>query len=472
MSTINYIYRKLWLNIVFIWMLLSPFSIYSSNVQKPTAMIDNLLTPSLHLVREKLKNVEFYRDALDTIVEMYGEPSRYLGSMDPNPQWDIEGGFLTCSYLLGVIYSPKSNFSIFDEDTVFLIDTANRVDENLRGNYHLLSLPRDNSRRLGNLELKADGQYHFDITTKDLGDKFFLNHSDGSYTIEYQPDIKPTDLLENMKRGTILAKINFRAKDNGDLYSLYFSIEGRAIVTKPANGYEFIGYWKNPYYKLTGQRNLPPFSLFKEQIKNAGSATEAYKIIRKVYGEAHRTIEDTKVWPKYLWDIEGGVLAYNFHTGVSYEKLGRKIYLIDTQNKVGKTVIGYYSMYALASNNTDKITRFLGSILTLETNGQYKLETRAPYKYSKKEDQSDRFFSRYPSGTYIFKYQKGIKPDELLENLKDGTVLGKIDFASGTNRESFYICIKERSLISKPVDGKSRTYTLLKYWNNYHRSER
>lgn len=472
MLIINHIHQKLWLIIVSIWMLLSPYSIYSNNINKPIVKIDSSFTQTLQFLKEKLKNVEFYDDAIDTIIEIYGKPSRYLGSMDPTPQWDIEGGFLTCSYLLGVMYSPKSNFNIFDEDTIFLIDTANRVDENLTGIYHLFSLPRDNSRLLGNLELKTDGQYHFNITTKGL-DMFFLNHPDGSYTIEYQPNIKPADLLENIKRGTKLAKLTFQAKDNSYLYSLYFCIEGRAIVTKPtnknSNNYEFVGYFKNPYYKRANLQTFPPFELFKTQIKTAENANEAYKIIRKTYGEAQRVIRDIEVWPHYQWDVDGGVLSYNYLNGVSYEKKGQRIYLIDTQNKIGKTVIGYYSMYALMPpDKADKIPRFLGSVLRLKTNGQYELETSGPYKYAKKNSQNDIFFFRYPSGTYTLTYQKGINPDELLENMKDGTVLGKIDFASGRNRESFYIYIKERRLVSKPVDGKPRTYMLLRYWENYY----
>jgi hypothetical protein len=470
MLTVNYISRRSWLIIVVVWILLSPFSIFSNNKQEEK--INGSFTQSLQLLKEKLKNVEFYDDALNTIIEMYGKPKRYLGSGDPMPQWDINGAYLTCSESWGVTYSPKSKPNVFDDHTIYLIDTANRVDESLIGIYKLFTLPRESSQWRGDLELKEDGQYIFKTGIKGLSGNFFLDHSSGTYTIEYQPNINPSDLLENMKSETILAKINFLSKDNVKLYSLYFYIQGRAIISKLVDGqnlsYELIGYWKNFYYKPIGKRLPPSFTLFKEQIKNANNGRDAYTIIRKVYGEEQRAIRDIEVGSQYQWDVEGGILTYNSYIGVFYEKMGKTIYLIDTQNKVRETVIGYYSMYALASDETDKIIRFLGSGLNLGKNGQYKLETSGPYKYAKKDNLTDRFFYHYPSGTYTLEYQKGINPDDLLENMKDGTVLAKIDFTSGTSRDSYYICIKERRLVFKPVDGKPRTYTLIRYWNNYY----
>jgi hypothetical protein len=414
-------------------------------------------------LKEKLKNVQFYDDAVALITKLYGEPHRYLGSGDPAPQWDIEGGFLTCSYSLGVTYSKQSNFDIFADNTIYLIDTANRVDENLVRTYWLYTLPREKSLWIGNLELKADGQYLSDIKVKEPSDNFFLNHPAGTYTIEYQPGIKRTDLLENMRSGAILAEINFLAKNKSESYSLYFCIEGRGIVSKPTDNrnskFEIIGSWKNSYYKQIESNFISSFILFKEKIKNVNNGMEAYKIILKSYGEAHKKFSDNSmIW--FQWNIEEGVLTYNFFRGVYYEKMGRKIYLIDTQNTVRKTIIGNYEMENWKSSREGENAKFSGGELTLKANGLY--------SFSKKDDQSNIFFLKYPNGTYNFEYYQDINPDELLEDMKDGTILGKIDFVVEANRESFYICIKERSLVFKPVDGKSRTYTITRYWNNYH----
>jgi hypothetical protein len=470
-EVINFIFKqpKIWLIIISL-MIISSVTVHCDTNKNIIVKNNRFSAPIPEHLKEKLKNVQFYDDAVALITKLYGEPHRYLGSGDPAPQWDIEGGFLTCSYSLGVTYSKQSNFDIFADNTIYLIDTANRVDENLVRTYWLYTLPREKSLWIGNLELKADGQYLSDIKVKEPSDNFFLNHPAGTYTIEYQPGIKRTDLLENMRSGAILAEINFLAKNKSESYSLYFCIEGRGIVSKPTDNrnskFEIIGSWKNSYYKLTEPRILPSFAIFREQIKNADSSREAYKIILKTYGEAQRTTQSSEaVW--FEWDVEGGVLFYNLHNGVSYEKMGQRIYLIDTQNKVEKTIIDYYALCTIIPGDKDKIGNFLGVGLTLETNGKYKLETFGR-DILKKGNQNEVFFYQYPSGTYIFNYQKGINSDDLLENIKDGTVLGKIDFASGTSRDSFYICIKERHLVFKPVDGKPRTYTLVRYWNNYY----
>lgn len=468
MVTLNGIYKKLWMVIILTLMLLSQF-IVSAEINKDSMKADSQVDPSLQILKEKLKNVEIFGVAVDIVTEMYGEPNRNLGSFNPIPQWDIGGGFITCLSLSGVIYSKRSNFTLFDDDIVSLIDTVNRVDENLWGFFKMFALPQENSMWLGDLELKKEGQYLYNGGGKGV---FFDYHPSGTYTIEYPKDVKPEDLLENKKSGAILAKIIFQAGDNHETYSLYFCTKGRGIVGKSTNNrnlpYEMASHWKNSYYKLTGPRTLPPFALFREQIKNADSSSVAYKIIRKIYGDAQRITDSSEgIW--FEWDVDGGVLFFNLRNGVSYEKMGQRIYLINTQNKVEKTVIGYYALRTLIPG--EKIGKHLRVRLKLETNGKYKLETFEGYSL-KKDSQNDIFFFRYPSGTFILEFQKGINSDELLENMKDGTVLGKINFVSGTNRESFYIYIKERCLVSKSVDDEPRIYTLVRYWNNYYQSER
>ena len=467
MFSLKGIYPKIWMIIILTLIIVSQFTISAETNKEPISKRNSQDVPSLQLLKENLKTVEFSNAAVDIITEMYGKPSRYIGSGDPSPQWDVEDGFITCFSISGVIYSKKSVFSLFDDDIVSLIDTVNRVDETLMGLFLMFTLPPENSRSLGDLKLNKEGKYL--CYGGAGGDDFFYNHPSGTYTIEFQNNIKPSDLLERIKSGTILAKITFQAGDSQETFSLYFYTKGRGIVAKSADNrslpYEIVGYWKNSYYKLTGLRNLPPFALFKEQIKTASDAREAHKIIRKNYGEAARVTDcpEGAVW--FQWDIDGGVLFFHLNNGVIYEKMGQRIYLIDTRNKVAKTIIGYYTLRILIAGDT--IGNYMGYGLALEKNGEYRVKS-FDRDISKEENKNEIFFYQYPNGTYTLKYQKGIKPDGLLENMKDGTVLAKIDFESGTNRNSFYIYIKERRLVFKPVDGKSRTYTLVRYWNNYH----
>jgi hypothetical protein len=466
MVTLKELYPKILVIIISTLILLNQFTVSAEINKKPGPKLNGPDIPSLQLLKEKLKNVEFSSIAVDIITKIYGKPSRYIGSGDPAPQWDVEGGFITCFSISGVIYSKKSKFSLFDDDIVSLIDTVNRVDETLMGVFMMFDLPQESSRWLGDLKLKKEGQY---LCNGGTGDDFFYNHSSGTYTIEYQSGIKPSDLLENMKSGDKLAKIVFQAGDSQETFSLYFYTKGRGIVAKSADNrnlsYEMVGYWKNSYYKLTGLRTLPPFAFFKEQIKTASDAREAHKIIRKNYGEAHRVTDSLEgaVW--FQWDIDGGVLFFHLNNGVIYEKMGQRIYLIDTQNKVAKTIIGYYTLRALIAGDT--IGNYMGYGLELGKDGKYKLKT-FDRDISKEENKNEIFFFQYPNGTYTLKYQKGINPDEPLENMKEGTVLGEISFTSGTYRESFYIYIKERHLIFKPVNGKPQKYSFVRYWNNYH----
>lgn len=464
MFTLKGNYQKRWIIIISTLIIVSQFSVSAEIHRETVSKVKNKVAPSLQLLKEKLKFVEFSGVAVDIITEMYGKPSRYIGSGDPAPQWDVEGGFITCFSISGVIYSKKSKFSLHDDDIVSLIDTVNRVDETLMGVFMMFALPQESSRWLGDLKLTKEGQY---LCNGGTGDDFFYSHPSGTYTIEYQSGIKPSDLLENMKSGDKLAKIVFQAEDSQETFSLYFYTKGRGIVVKSTDNrslpYVMVGHWKNSYYKLTGERILPSFEHFKEQIKIAGSSKEAYKIIRKNYGEAHRITDSPEgaVW--FQWDIDGGVLFFHRHNGVIYEKMGQRIYLINTQNKVAETIIGYYTLRALIGGDT--IGNYMGYGLKLETNGRYKLEA---FERDISREENQIFFYKYPSGTYSLTYSKGINPDELLENMKEGIKLGEICFTSGTNRESFYIYIKERHLVFKPVDSKPQKYTFVRYWNNYY----
>lgn len=421
---------------------------------------------SIKLLKEKIQNVMTYQEAIKIIISMYGKPIKFVGSGFLIPQWNINGGILTCHPDYGVVFS-KNDFSLFDDDVIYLIDTENKVEENVIGSYIMWTASMDLG--LGWLELRADRSYKF----KDNGLKeqennnFFINHLTGSFTIEYLNGIKANDLLENMKKGTNIAKLNFISGSNSETF--YLGLKGRILIFKSIDNqqiaFEMYKSWEKFYYQIKN----PSFNLLKEKLKNVESYREAYNIIKNFYGDPKRDVGDGILYIPQ-WDIDGGVLTCHGYEGISYYKDGKTIYLIDTQNKVGDTIQrDNYTMYALSPENAAKKTYVIGYI-GLKLNGNYNFELFPTNSNSKelKTEQINNFFINHPEGTYILEYQDDIKIGDLLENIQDNTKLAQISFFAETNKESFDIYLKNRTLILKPFDGNLRTYTLFKYLKNYH----
>ncbi len=460
--------KKIPLIIVLLFILIISYIVYGDINDKSDIKKADSLSPSLQTLKEKVKYARNPREAFGIIVKMYGKANRFLGSGISIAQWDIDGGYVYSHPFFGVSYSKK-DYDISDSDAVYFINTENKVEENIIGTYRMTSLKnrvKPAQYWYGYLELEEDGKYFFkdEIWEKEQikqRNNFFHNNPKGTYTIEYLNNIKADSLLEEMEEGTMLARIKFVSGNKSEI--LYFSIKGRTIESNEETSFQLYKHWKKSFYRKPIDPSNQSLELLKEEIKYAESYEEALQIIIDMYGDGEQ--ENDIGNPQ--WQIEGGVLTCD-EGGFSYKKNGVTINLIDTKNIVGEIIQGYYEIFALSEQDVNKTTYCLGGI-ELEPNGRFTFDSDLNKNLP---EFKDNFFFNNPEGTYIIDYQNGIKADELLENMADGTKIARVNFFSKLTKESFDIYIKGRTLVLKPADGKLRTYTIRdKHWQNYHVKE-
>ena len=459
--------KKIPLIIVLLFILIISYIVYGDINDKSDIKKADSSYLSLQTLKEKIKFSRNHKEAIGIIIEMYGKPNRFLGSGISIAQWDIDGGFLYCHPFFGVSFT-KNDDDFDDIDAIYFINTENKVEENIIGTYTMVSLESNVKPAqywYGYLELGKNGKYFFkdeiweEERTKQRNN-FFHNNPKGTYTIEYLNTIKADSILEKMQKGTMLAKIRFISGNKNEI--LYFSIKGRTIECKGATPFRLYKFWEHYYYRKPIQPGALSLNLLKEEIKYAENYEDAFQIITDMYGKPDRENESIQ------WDIEGGVLTYDGYSGVSYEKNGITIYLIDTKNIVGEIIVGSYEMYALSEQDVNKTTYLIGGI-ELETNSRFTFYSHLSNKNLSKL--KDNFFFNNPDGTYIIDYQNGIKADDLLENMADGIKIARVSFFSKSKKEAFDVYLNKRTLVLKPTDGKLRTYTMYKYWQNYHVKE-
>ena len=147
------------------------------------------------------------------LLQRFGKPSRELGSGLRLPEWDVEGGVLSYSPLAGVFF-----------DGVQLIETHNRVAENLKGTWEVTSLPDPKAGGtrtwIGTIELSPNGTYRTTLAPSGrwfgTGFELFDKYPSGTYSVTYAPGVRGELLLETLNSKQVVVRLELRPSGGQD----------------------------------------------------------------------------------------------------------------------------------------------------------------------------------------------------------------------------------------------------------------
>ena len=143
------------------------------------------------------------------IIDRFGPAKRDVGSGVRIEQWNVADGVLTYHPITGVTFNSHNEITR-------LIKTTNIVIHNLFGSYEMTTLPDRNNQEgvywIGNLTLTKE-RYIFKINRQHISfideNNYFLLNPKGTVQIEYLNGITPENKLEDIKDGTVIARLTF-----------------------------------------------------------------------------------------------------------------------------------------------------------------------------------------------------------------------------------------------------------------------
>ncbi len=174
----------------------------------------------IKILKEKIKEAKNYDEIHEMIISIFGQADKDVGSGLTILIWNLNQGFLNFTVQGG---NPKYCFQNKNLDCIYLIETKNKLKDNITGNYEMRSLPDlehyGNRNWIGNLYLNSDKTYKFkvkgkkksDEKIKQLKNNFFINNPNGTYEIEYK--LSKESLLENIENDTILTLLKFKSNN-------------------------------------------------------------------------------------------------------------------------------------------------------------------------------------------------------------------------------------------------------------------
>jgi hypothetical protein len=163
------------------------------------------------------KNIEgkSSKDAYEITKAILGTPNRDIGSGFSIQQWDLKEGTFTFHEIIGPSFRKSNGRKIY------LLTSPHKVKMSVFSGYEMYSLPSQDPHNngsqywLGNIELNPNGEYTF----KDSGQfsklkvkfpkYFFQKNTTGKFKIQYHPDVKPDDLLENLTNNSQICSFIF-----------------------------------------------------------------------------------------------------------------------------------------------------------------------------------------------------------------------------------------------------------------------
>ncbi len=197
------------------------------------AMQDSTLPEAVKQLASSLKG-KGPAEAGKVIHKALGEPARMVGSGVRIEQWDVAGGSVTYNPIAGVSFVAGGK-------SVSLIETHNRIDQNVIDSYEMTTPPTRGTRYwMGNLELRKDGSYQFTDSHQNLDERkssgpcFFVTHPTGRYELRISQNLEGSPLLENVPAGSEVCKLKFTPSDGGK--SMTYTVTSDPVTRRLAFG--------------------------------------------------------------------------------------------------------------------------------------------------------------------------------------------------------------------------------------------
>jgi hypothetical protein len=167
------------------------------------------------------------------------------------------------------------------------------------------------------------------------------------------------------------------------------------------------------------------------------------------------------------WDVDGGVLTFHPLTGPTFDKGGRRTWLMRTSNPAAECLLGRYEMVTLAEA-PHGTGYWLGNV-SLTADGQYTY-TDSEQNREHRAGQRSNFFLLHPKGSFEVIYLSGVTPETRLEEVPDGTAIATVRFVAQDRRSGTahrIVASPTRRLLA--FEGKAMSFRMYKGWVNYWR---
>ena len=167
------------------------------------------------------------------------------------------------------------------------------------------------------------------------------------------------------------------------------------------------------------------------------------------------------------WDVDGGVLLFHPASGPSFEKGGKRVWLMHTVNPAGLCLYGHYEMTAKPEPPYG-MQYYLGD-LYLAWDSSY-IFSFTPARTEGRKSQADNFFVLHPRGRVEVRYASGITVETRLEDVPDGILVATLTFVAGPSRSAkVYRILADHTGRMLRFAGESMPFELNKGWVNYWR---
>ncbi|HEX7285485.1 MAG TPA: hypothetical protein VF532_04845 [Candidatus Angelobacter sp.] len=212
-----------------------------------------------------------------------------------------------------------------------------------------------------------------------------------------------------------------------------------------------------------GPHEAPKIESLTQEVQGKGPEAVRELIVRR-FGPPARDIGSGIQIEQ--WDVDGGILTFHPHQGLTFQKGGVATRLIRTTNPAELCLFGSYEMDTGPEGHS-AMFYYLGDVSL--SAGHYRF-TDSGSNLDHRNKQQNNFFMMHPDGLVKVKYASGVSAKTRLEDLSDGSPVATVTFSAANKRFSAtYRIVANRSSMSLALQGKGIPFQLTKGWVNYWR---
>jgi len=167
------------------------------------------------------------------------------------------------------------------------------------------------------------------------------------------------------------------------------------------------------------------------------------------------------------WDVDAGILTFHPAVGPSFEKGGKRVWLMHTVNPAGLCLYGHYQMTANPEPPYG-MKYYLGD-LYVAWDSSY-IFSFHPARTEDRKSQADNFFVLHRRGRVEVKYASGVTVETRLEDVPDGALIATLTFVARPPRSVMvYRILADHTGRMLRFAGEPMPFELDKGWVNYWR---